>query len=175
MLVDGVSPSLESFVDMGVDDQFRAGKLAMCFTGSWNMSAYTANEVINGKFDLCVLPKGKVRASIYNGLGYAGSARNDALWDEFRTAKESFWDARRAHNDERHAQWLQKTQEALERKRGQIASLNDQIERLQSRIDHATVMVSESRLNEWAGWIDEKKERIAELERQVADIEQKLK
>ena len=27
MLVDGVSPSLESFVDMGVDDQFRAGKL----------------------------------------------------------------------------------------------------------------------------------------------------
>ena len=73
-LVDGVSPSLESFVDMGVDDQFRAGKLAMCFTGSWNMSAYTANEVINGKFDLCVLPKGKVRASIYNGLGYAGSA-----------------------------------------------------------------------------------------------------
>ena len=74
MLVDGVSPSLESFVDMGVDDQFRAGKLAMCFTGSWNMSAYTANEVINGKFDLCVLPKGKVRASIYNGLGYAGSA-----------------------------------------------------------------------------------------------------
>ena len=74
MLVDGVSPSLESFVDMGVDDQFRAGKLAMCFTGSWNMSAYTANEVINGKFDLCVLPQGKVRASIYNGLGYAGSA-----------------------------------------------------------------------------------------------------
>ena len=59
--------------------------------------------------------------------------------------------------------------------RQQLTSLNDQIERLQSRIDHATVMVSESRLNEWAGWIDEKKERIAELERQVADIEQKLK
>ncbi len=74
MLVDGVSPSLESFVDMGVDDQFRAGKLAMCFTGSWNMSAYTSNEVINGKFDLCVLPMGKTRASIYNGLGYGGSA-----------------------------------------------------------------------------------------------------
>ena len=111
----------------------------------------------------------------WKALGYAGSARNDALWDEFRTAKESFWEARRARNDERHAQWLQKTQEALERKRGQIESLNGQIDRLQDRIDHATVMVSESRLNEWAGWIDEKKERIAELERQVADIEQKLK
>lgn len=74
MKVHGVSPTLESFVDMGVDDQMQAGKLAMCFTGSWNMSAYTSNELINGKFDLCVLPKGKTRASIYNGLGYAVAA-----------------------------------------------------------------------------------------------------
>ena len=74
MKVHGVSPSIESFVDMGVDDQMQAGKLAMCFTGSWNMSAYTSNELINGKFDLAVLPQGKTRASIYNGLGYAIAA-----------------------------------------------------------------------------------------------------
>ena len=110
----------------------------------------------------------------WKAIGYAGSNRNDALWDEFHTAKESFWDAKRAYNDKRHAQWLQKTQEALERKRGQIDNLNGQIDRLQDRIDHATVMVSESRLNEWEGWIEEKKERIADLEKQVADIEQKL-
>ena len=78
MKVEGVSPSLESFVDMGVDDQMQAGKLAMCFTGSWNMSAYTSNELINGKFDLCVLPSGRdgTRASIYNGLGYAVAANS---------------------------------------------------------------------------------------------------
>lgn len=74
MLKEGVSPSLESFVDMGVDDQMQAGKLAMCFTGSWNMSSYTSNDLFNGKFDLCVLPQGKTRASIYNGLGYAIAA-----------------------------------------------------------------------------------------------------
>ena len=74
MKVHGVSPSSESFVDMGVDDQMQAGKLAMCFTGSWNMSAYTSNELINGKFDLAVLPQGKTRASIYNGLGYSIAA-----------------------------------------------------------------------------------------------------
>ena len=73
MLVDGVSPSLESFTDMGNDDQFQAGKLAMEFVGSWMMSAYTSNELIKDKFDLCVLPAGKQRASIYNGLGYAGA------------------------------------------------------------------------------------------------------
>jgi len=72
--VHQVSPSQESFVDMGVDDQMQAGKLAMCFTGSWMMSSYTNNELFADKFDLAVLPQGKVRASIYNGLGYAGAA-----------------------------------------------------------------------------------------------------
>ena len=72
--VHGVSPSQESFVDMGVDDQMQAGKLAMCFTGSWMMSSYTNNELFADKFDLAVLPQGKTRASIYNGLGYAGAA-----------------------------------------------------------------------------------------------------
>ncbi|MEA4898478.1 ABC transporter substrate-binding protein [Bacillota bacterium Meth-B3] len=74
LLKDGVSPTLESFADMNADDQFCAGKLAMLTVGSWMMSSYTQNELINGKFDLAVLPKGKVRASIYNGLGYAGAA-----------------------------------------------------------------------------------------------------
>ena len=72
--VHHVSPSQESFVDMGVDDQMQAGKLAMCFTGSWMMSSYTNNELFKDKFDLAVLPQGKQRASIYNGLGYAISA-----------------------------------------------------------------------------------------------------
>lgn len=74
MLVDGVSPSLESQTDMSPDDQFTSGRIAMHYVGSWMMSSYTSNELINGKFDLAVLPMGKTRASIYNGLGYAGAA-----------------------------------------------------------------------------------------------------
>ncbi len=73
MLVDKVSPTLESFTDMSCDEQFQAGKLAMEFVGSWMMSAFTSNEFIKDKFDLAVLPQGKKRASIYNGLGYAGA------------------------------------------------------------------------------------------------------
>ena len=38
------------------------------------MSSYTNNELFADKFDLAVLPQGKTRASIYNGLGYAGAA-----------------------------------------------------------------------------------------------------
>ncbi|MDO4548493.1 MAG: sugar ABC transporter substrate-binding protein [Clostridia bacterium] len=83
--VDGVSPSIESFVDVGADDQFMAGRVAMIYVGSWMMSAYTNNDNIKDKFDLCVLPMGKTRASIYNGLGYAGysNTRNPEVVKDF--------------------------------------------------------------------------------------------
>lgn len=73
-LVHGVSPTVESFVDMSVTDQFQAGKLAMIYVGSWMMSEFTNNADFNGKFDIAVLPQGKQRASIYNGLGWSGAA-----------------------------------------------------------------------------------------------------
>ena len=73
MKVDKVSPSIESFVDTNAHQQFQAGKAAMTFVGSWMMSSYTNNEIIKDKFDLAVLPKNKVRATIYNGISYAGA------------------------------------------------------------------------------------------------------
>jgi multiple sugar transport system substrate-binding protein len=73
MNVDKVSPSLESLVDMDVNTYFQSGKLAMAMVGSWNMSTFTNNADFNGKFDIAVLPMGTERASIYNGLGWAGA------------------------------------------------------------------------------------------------------
>ena len=46
MLKDGVSPSLESFTDMGNDDQLQAGKVAMVLVGSWLIIAYTSKQFI---------------------------------------------------------------------------------------------------------------------------------
>lgn len=71
--LDGSSPEQASFTDMDANSQFKAGKIAMQFLGSWCLSDYTNNEVIKDKFDLCVLPEGKQRASVYNGLGYSGA------------------------------------------------------------------------------------------------------
>jgi multiple sugar transport system substrate-binding protein len=69
----GVSPSQAAMTDLSSTEQFTSGKAAMIFVGSWMMSQYTSNEYIKDKFDLAVLPKGKTRASIYNGLGYSGA------------------------------------------------------------------------------------------------------
>ncbi|MDR1263440.1 MAG: sugar ABC transporter substrate-binding protein [Oscillospiraceae bacterium] len=80
----GVSPSQAAMTDLSATEQFTSGKAAMIFVGSWMMSQDTSNEYIKDKFDLVVLPEGKTRASIYNGLGYSGAfntANPDAVKD----------------------------------------------------------------------------------------------
>ena len=69
-----VSPGLETFTDNDANSLFQAEKVPMIFAGSWMLSAFTNNEEFNGKFDIAVLPQGKERGTIYNGLGWAGAA-----------------------------------------------------------------------------------------------------
>ena len=70
---EGISPTLEQFAELGNDDRFKAGQEAMTFIGSWLVGGYSDSPV-GDHYDVCVLPQGKVRASIYNGVGFAGSA-----------------------------------------------------------------------------------------------------
>lgn len=74
ILEHGVSPTLEYFAENGKNETFTSGKLAMYITGSWKMKSFSSNEYIGDKMDVAVLPKGKKRASISNGLTYAGAA-----------------------------------------------------------------------------------------------------
>lgn len=69
-----VSESIDFYTENGVENAFASDKVAMVMKGSWMMSYYSTNELIADKFDIAVLPKGKQRASIYNGLLYSGSA-----------------------------------------------------------------------------------------------------
>lgn len=70
-----ISPTLAQIADTNVHTLFQSGKVAMTFFGSWRMSTYASNDDIKDKFDVAVLPKGDERASIINGLSFAGSAK----------------------------------------------------------------------------------------------------
>ena len=70
-----ISPTLAQLADTNVDTLFQSGKVAMSFLGSWRMSSYASNNDVKDKFDIAVLPQGKQRASIINGLSFAGSAK----------------------------------------------------------------------------------------------------
>lgn len=68
------SESIDYYTENSIENAFASDKVAMTFRGSWMLSYYSTTETTKDKFDIAVLPKGKQRASIYNGLIYAGSA-----------------------------------------------------------------------------------------------------
>lgn len=70
-----VSPQQDQFAEMSQHDYFKSGKAAMVFLGSWEIKGYiAAMKELGQDFDIAVMPKGPtgIRATIYNGLTYAG-------------------------------------------------------------------------------------------------------
>ena len=104
-------------------------------------------------------------------VGFAGRELNDELWDRFRTAKESFWDQKRAYNEQRHEDWVRRTQDAVDRRKRRIANLQEQVDRLQERLNNA---YATDHVEEMQDRIDEKREIIKDLEDEVRDIESRL-
>lgn len=75
ILKEKVAPTLAELSDTHYMSIFQSGRAGMCLVGSWQMSSYASNEDIKGKFDLAVLPMDKQRATIINGLSFAGNAK----------------------------------------------------------------------------------------------------
>ncbi len=67
------SESIDYYTENSIENAFASDKVAMTFRGSWLLNYYSTTDTTKDKFDIAVLPQGKVRASIYNGLTYAGS------------------------------------------------------------------------------------------------------
>lgn len=74
ILVDGVSPTAKELQDTNKIGRFQAGRLAMIVEGNWQTPGFLKNEYLVKNADVAVLPKGKVNATITNGLGWAASA-----------------------------------------------------------------------------------------------------
>ncbi len=103
--------------------------------------------------------------------GSAGKEENDRLWAAFNEAKERFWDARRAYNDERHAQWVQRTKDAIERRRARVATVQEQVDRLQDRLNHA---LATDHVEEMQDRLDDRRELLESLKAEVAEMERRL-
>lgn len=104
-------------------------------------------------------------------LGYAGREANDRLWEAFRAAKEAFWDKKRAANETRHQEWVQRTQEAIDRRKTRVANLQQQVARLQERLNNA---YATDHVEEMQAQLDEKKQVIEDIETEIHDMEQRL-
>ena len=74
-LKEKVSPKQERFAETDAYSMFMSGKVAMVSLGSWMVPGIEQNKDFAKNVGVTYLPKGKVQASIYNGLGYSASAK----------------------------------------------------------------------------------------------------
>lgn len=82
-----VSPTVQQMADTKPNVMFSSGKLAMYYTGAWNVSWLSKNEVTSEIADLAVLPKGKRRATVYNGLANSVAADTEDAEAAWKFAK----------------------------------------------------------------------------------------
>lgn len=83
-LKDKSSPTQQKFADTGFGAMFETGKVAMCLFGSWMVSEFKANDYVKKNCDVAVIPQGKVKATIYNGLGNAVAAKSPNVEQAWR-------------------------------------------------------------------------------------------
>lgn len=80
----GYSPDLKTLTDTNDTDLFKAGKIAMIYSGSWRIPEYLGDENISKDIDLEIMPKIKERAATIHGLSYClakGSKNKDQALD----------------------------------------------------------------------------------------------
>ena len=81
---------------------------------------YAANK----NFSKEITEKMKELDVAWKAIGFAGKENNDRLWEEFKAAKNEFWDAKREDNTRRF-------QEIIDRKNETIKNLRNEIEELE--------------------------------------------
>lgn len=107
----------------------------------------------------------------WKAIGSAGRDQEQRLWQIFQAAKDSFWPAKRADAERKKQEFHDKLNDAIIRKRSQIANLQNQISDLRVKMSS---MRNQEYINNMYQWIDEKESKIRELEYSISDMQSKL-
>ncbi len=103
--------------------------------------------------------------------GYAGKEKDQDLWNEFRTACDTYYMNSHKAFEERHAERVKSMQEAIARRESQITNLTNQIQELEQNI---ATSFNDSYITRARGWIEEKQAKINELTESVNEMKSKL-
>ena len=104
-------------------------------------------------------------------IGSCGKAKDDEIWNEFRGLMDQYFDGLKAMRETKHAQWRDRLSEIRNRKQDMIQDQKRQIKRMQ---DDIIGLLGERAIQDMEDRIEDKKEFIAELEAEVAELEQRL-
>ncbi len=97
-------------------------------------------------------------------IGYSGKDENDKLWDEFKAAKDVFWNGK---HDDSQARF----KALIDRKDEQIRNMREQINNLEERVYETDDFEDQRSLQRRA---DEKKSIIEDMKKDIEDLKSKL-
>ena len=91
---DKSSPTISQLANTTYEQYFLSGKVAMCLFGSWNVADFLASDYVKKNCDVAIIPQGKTKATIYNGLANciaANTKHPDEAWKflEYLGGKEA--------------------------------------------------------------------------------------
>ena len=95
----------------------------------------------------------KELAQEWKKIGYCGKESDDAVWKEFRSHADAFFDALKDNREQRHQDWVYRMEDAKDRKLELIAAQKRRIRRLE---DESRGLISQGRAEEIEGLIAEK-------------------
>lgn len=113
----------------------------------------------------------KALSGEWKKVGFCGKDKEDDVWKEFRTQMDAYFDGLRKWNDQKHENWLNKMKDARNRKAEAIANQKRQIKRLENDI---VGLLGERAIRETEETIEQKKEFITQLEKELAELDETI-
>ena len=107
----------------------------------------------------------------WKAIRSASKSKDDELWNEFHAITDEYFEKLTKFNDEKHASWVQRMEQAKQKKQELINRQKRMIERCESEM---TGLVSSQRIDELNDEIANKQEFIAQLEEEIKDIDNKI-
>lgn len=104
-------------------------------------------------------------------IGSCGKEKEDQIWAEFRTLMDDYFAELKEFNNQKHENWRQKMIDIKTRKQAMIQNQKRQIKYMQ---DEIVGLLGERAINEMNESIEEKKEFIIQLEKEVEELEKAL-
>lgn len=107
----------------------------------------------------------------WKGIGFCGKEYDDQLWSQFRMAQDTYWHGKQSVREEKHREWMYKTQAAIDRRRSRIRNIQRNIASLTERLNTTR---NPDKQNQIYRWICENEGQIRELEEEIYRMETEL-
>lgn len=104
-------------------------------------------------------------------IGSCGKDKEDKIWKKFRTIMDAYFEGLKEWNEQKHEQWRQRMLDIRSRKQELLQSQKRQLTYMQREVNS---LLGQRAIDEMNESIEEKKEFIAELEAELAELDKTI-